>query len=468
MRRAAFNSSAIAVGEIVGKLASLALVAVLARRGGASAVGLWIFAQSLCQITTMPVDFGLDRWLLRRIAADRAEYLARFPVVLGIKAALVVPCAALTWLLLVALGTGHTERIVVLVVFGGFLLDAISRLVDHVFSAVDRGALIAPGTIVQRVLAAGLGIAALETGHDLVWVAGAYVIGSAASAAVFAFLLHRHVGSPGWRVRLGGWREVVRGSVPFAAQDVLTVLLFRVDIVILSALATTAVVGDYGGAYRLLEATMFIASSLTGGFVAMFTYLRRDSEPTVQGVFAGAIRLAVAVLTPIALVFALLAPDVIRIFYGSDLGGAVTPLRLLAPVVVLLGVVALTSSLIVSREDPRAITKLTAIVTALNVALNLALIPPLGADGAALAMLVTEVVFLAAALRLAHRLVGPVPWARSLAGVLAGAAAMAIALVALHDRWLLAGAVGTVAYGVVLLLVERLTRAGPAAAAAGP
>jgi O-antigen/teichoic acid export membrane protein len=220
-------------------------------------------------------------------------------------------------------------------------------------------------------------------------------------------------------------------------------------------MATATAVGNYGAAYRLLEATMFIATSLTGGFVAMFTYLNHESKPSIQGAFTGSIRLACAALVPIALVFGLLADDVIDVFYGDELAGAASCLRLLAPVVVLLALVVLTSSLIVSRESPRRIVGVTAAVTVLNVALNVALIPLLGAEGAAVSMLVTELVFSAVALRLAHRLIGSAPWLRSLAGVIAGAAIMALLTHLLREHWLVAGVAGVLGYAAALLVVDR-------------
>ena len=62
-------------------------------------------------------------------------------------------------------------------------------------------------------------------------------------------------------------------------------MLFRLDTVILSLMATLAAVGRYGAAYRLLEASLFITYALMGAFVPMYTYLDEDSEPTVGGAF---------------------------------------------------------------------------------------------------------------------------------------------------------------------------------------
>ena len=70
--------------------------------------------------------------------------------------------------------------------------------------------------------------------------------------------------------------------------------------------------------------------------------------------------------------------------YGADFADAAEPLRILAPVVVMLGLVTLCSSLIISRRSPRTMVPITAAMVAVNVVLNLVLIPSLEDDGAAI------------------------------------------------------------------------------------
>ena len=53
----------------------------------------------------------------------------------------------------------------------------------------------------------------------------------------------------------------------------------RADVLLLAALASDAVVGIYGSAYRLFEATTFIDVALAGAFTAMYTYLGHDTTP---------------------------------------------------------------------------------------------------------------------------------------------------------------------------------------------
>jgi O-antigen/teichoic acid export membrane protein len=226
-------------------------------------------------------------------------------------------------------------------------------------------------------------------------------------------------------------------------------------VLLLSLLATSATVGVYGAAYRLLDATAFIGASLSGAFSAMYTYLGPDTAPTIRSIFQRSVKFALITLIPFGVTFGVLAEPLCRTLFGDDLASAAEPLRYLAAVVVMFGVVVLCGSLIVSRQDPMRMLVIVAAAGALNVALNLALIPPLGAEGAALAMLIAETAYLAAAATLAVREVGGVNALQTLAAPLAAGAAMGLVMWPLEGVLLVALAAGGLVYLALYALVDR-------------
>jgi O-antigen/teichoic acid export membrane protein len=193
----------------------------------------------------------------------------------------------------------------------------------------------------------------------------------------------------------------------------------------------------------------------------MYAYLQRDSDPTIQGAFQRSLKMSLLLLVPCAVVFGTLPEFVSRTIFGSHLEAASASLRILAPVVVLIGLVTLSSSLIVSRRDPRTILVLSGAMTLLNVVLNLALIPSIEERGAAIAMLVTEAVFLALALAMAIRTLGTrLDWLSMAAAPLLAGLAMAAVTLALRHTPGLALAAGVVVYPVVFTVAERLISPG--------
>jgi O-antigen/teichoic acid export membrane protein len=152
--------------------------------------------------------------------------------------------------------------------------------------------------------------------------------------------------------------------------------------------------------------------------------------------------------------------DLCRLFFGDDLGAAGDSLRLLAPVVVLFPLIVQSTNLVLSRANPMSVVRVVAIVAIVNVIANAALIPPLEDQGAALAMLISEVIYLGLALRLSLPLTGGVDWRSMLPAPLVAGAAMALVLWALSGTLVLALAAGTVAYLAVYAALDAIVAPG--------
>jgi O-antigen/teichoic acid export membrane protein len=451
--RVAFNTIVRAVGEVVGKLASLVLFAALGRTLGEDGLGVFVFGLSFAIIVLIPIDLGFDRNLVREVAADRSRIAPLTGTVLTCKFALMVPAMAVALVVVWLLDLAPTTRDVVLIMLLGQVFESLGRTAAYVFMALERSGALSVGVVVQRVLAAGLGIAALAGGLGVSAVAWAYTIGAVAGLTVSCVLLNPHF--PLRRLRPGRLSsgEMVR-TATFALQDIATLLLFRVDAVILAAMASTAAVGRYGAAYRIFESTWFITVALFGAFVAMFSYLDATTQPTLKATLERAMKLSFVTLVPCTVAFALSSTAIIRAVFGADLAGAAGPLRILAPAVVLLGVGAMATTFLMSQRRARPVLWISLAAVVVNIGLNVALIPGLDARGSAVAMLVTEAGIAAAAVVVVDRVLGGLPWPQMLASTVAAGVAMA-AVIALLGYGIGALVAGVAAYLVVLIAVER-------------
>jgi O-antigen/teichoic acid export membrane protein len=454
--RAILNTLFRSSGEVVGRMGSLVLFAVAGHVLGRDGLGAFVFAVAFLGVVSVLVDLGLDRYLLRAIAREHAAFDRLFFNVFALKLALAVPFFGVALAVLGLVGSGRHAFFTTLALAPGVLCDSLARTQYSAFMGRERSGPPAMADTIQRIFSAALGIAALEAGLGVVAVAGAYSAGSALGVAIGFLQLPRTIGMPPLRVEPPTWRSLASRSVPFATQDIFSTLLSRADVLIIALIATQIDVGVYGAAYRLFESTVFVTYALAGAYAAMFTYLQSDSEPPLQLAFQRAVKLAVILLTPIAVVYSTLGGPICTLIYGHSFGDASTPLAILGPGVVLLGVGTLGNSLMVSREDPKRMIPVSAAMAALNIALNFALIPPFGPRGAAIAMLATEVAFAIWVLRLARSAAGALRSRAVLAGTVPAAGAMTALALALHSHLALALPASAAVYVVVLVCAERV------------
>lgn len=444
-----------AFGELVGKLMVLAFMVVLAREVGAAELGVFVFAVAWGELTVALLGPGLDGALLRRVAGERSLLQRMTGDVLTLKAMRAVPLLLASWAPLWALGYATDTRVVVVVMTLAFALDIMNYTFVCVFEAVERSDLAGLTLMLQRIVSSGLGIAALAAGYGVRTVAFAYLAASTVALVAAGAALARKVARPRIGSTPAGRKEASRAGRPFAVQEVLSGGLARLDVVIISLLATPGVVGVYGAAYRLLEASLVVSTAVMGAFVAMYTYLDPATEPPLPRVFARSVKLVIVLLTPIAVVMAAVPGDLLELIYGPGFGTGAGAVRALAPAVVLLGVVVLTTAFVLARRDPRLLTRCFAAALALNIVLNLALVPGLGATGAALAMLATEALLVVLTLWLAAPEVGRLKVKGIVGACVVAGAAMAVVLVAAPGPLIVTLLLASVCYFAVLILVEH-------------
>lgn len=453
--RAARNTFWRALGEITGKFASLVLFAAMARKLGQSEVGVFVFAFAFGQIATMPAGLGADRWLLRHVAKDRGRR-GELANVLALKLVVALPVFAVAFGVIALVGDDARTREAVFLIMPGLLLESMMRSHFAVFNALERGDLLSGCLVLQRWAAAGIGILALVAGLGVVAVAASYTAGAALGCALAFWLLRSHFGAAPPPSRPRRWGALIRRSAPFAVQDLLGEGLARGDAILLSTLATQAATGRYGAAYRLLEATFFLGSAVNGAFAAMYSYLSHDSDPPLRVAYQRSLKLLVAALVPVAVAVGVLAEPVARLLFGGGFADAADPLRWLAPCIVLMGVVYLSTSLIVSRGRPRVIVWVTAAMLLLNLALNAVLIPEYEDVGAAMAMLGTNAVSAVIVVGMANRRAGGISFPATLASPLLAGAAAAAVMLALDDVFIAALAAGGAVYAALFLALERI------------
>jgi O-antigen/teichoic acid export membrane protein len=453
--RAVRNTVVRAVSDLAGKVLSFVLFAVLARTLGQTAVGIYFFGLAFIQLAAVPVDLGLDRLLLRRVSEDRGATRELLWDVLGVKLALAVPVIPIVVLIVNVAGYDADTRATVYVLTLAMVVEALSRALQAVFMANERNELLATYFIFQRLVGTAVGLVALALGYGVVLVAIGYAVGAVAGLVVAAALMARVLGFPRLHLDRARWPSLARASLPFAVHESFTLMLLKLDAVMLSLLSTQAAVGRYGVASRLYESTFFVTFAITGAVAPMYVYLTRDSSPTVGAVFERSVKLSMVVLVPCSVAFVALGEPLIVLFFGESFRDAGRTLSLLGPSAVLMGTIGLCSTMISLRMNPVTMVRLTSAMVVLNVVANLVLQPAYGDRAAAAVMTGTLAVFMVAALRTAGDGVGGVPLGRLLPGpLLAGAAMLAVVLVI--DPLGLAIAAGVAVYTGVLLLVEHL------------
>jgi O-antigen/teichoic acid export membrane protein len=320
------------------------------------------------------------------------------------------------------------------------------------FQAYERLEFIPIALISQRTLIAGVGIAALLAGADVVVVAAVYLAGTCFGFLLALTLLRTRLVRPALRIEPRRWWPLMKAASAIGLAGVFAVVLFRVDMTMLAAFKGATIVGHYAAAYRLLEATLFISWSVSSAVYPVFSRLTPATDPPVGFVFERGIKLGLALTLPLATGVLVLAEPVIDLLYGDAYSESVGALRLLAPAIALYPVCYITASFLVSQNRQRALLVVYAFVAVENIAANFVLIPWLSLYGAALGTSVSTVLVAGGFLAFAGQ---RLDYARILGGPVLASAIAACVMVLLRESFPAAVVSAAVVYVGVLVLFER-------------
>ena len=191
------------------------------------------------------------------------------------------------------------------------------------------------------------------------------------------------------------WGPMLREAIPLAIGLALTIAMMKIDVLMLSLMDTFDAVGQYSVGYKFsdiidtfaLAAAAPVSTLLVAAWPAKLGVFRQRSRSAAM-IFAVAGAVCVVAFWPSA-------DPIIRLLYGERFAAAAPAARLLVVGAALMSLIVLGIFLLTSAGKQRYYPAIALLGLALNVGLNLVLIPRMSYDGAAISTVVTWVVTVA-------------------------------------------------------------------------
>lgn len=363
--------------------------------------GLYFALLNLSYLTQIVNDFGIQSFNNRHISQHPHLLPKYFPNLLAIKGLLSLTYVLLT-LLIAWWGLGYDYSVMplllvlllnqVLVQMILFLRSNVSGLgfyrLDSVLSSLDKLLMLGTcgavlwGKVVPLTL---MSFAFSQTIALLVTLVVVYVV-----LRRLTVLPLRPSWSKNWRAGRPALLMLFRQSMPYALVVLLMFAYSRMDAVILERMAGEAQADIFAGAFRLLDACNMFGYLFASLLLPMFARLMKQHEPlrplvslSFKLIWAGSITLSAAIF-----------------FFRAELLQWMMPHRALEARFDVLGVLIwafvpisvthIFSTLLTARERLMEMNRYFLMAVALDVGLNLFLIPEYQSLGAAVAALSTQ------------------------------------------------------------------------------
>jgi len=386
------NSVLVVGARALAKLAVFIVVVLLWRHLGADNYGR--FAAMIVYVTLVGVvaDLGLQTVFIRDASRDRTaftRYLANL-----LSARLLLSLVALVILAVALRLLSPTLFPYTLAAFALLLTTSYSSLLRAVFYIRGRLGYEAIAIVAESIVLLALTIVAINRGatwDGFLWV---YTI-SYLFTCLFAFAVLRWRWHERVAVRLEPVfvRRLLTAGLPLALGFTVTTVYAQLDIVLLQLFKTFQMVGWYSAANKYIDAVAWIPQSAMGVIFPALSLLGASDRRRLAFAYEKSFKMLALLGLPLAVGLGVLAGPIVHFTRGFE--QSIPALRILAPSVVLLFVNNAFIYTLTAINRQLDFTRLALFTLAVNVVLNLALIPPFGYLGAAAASTVTEIALFA-------------------------------------------------------------------------
>jgi O-antigen/teichoic acid export membrane protein len=468
------SSSLMLTAQLTTATFTAVLTLYLVRALGPHEYGLFALALSVGALVLLPADFGISA-SAQRFIAERREDAAGVTAVLARALRLKVVVSGVVCGALFALagpiadiyghpGLAWPLRGMALAVLGQSLMAFFSGA----FIALARVAVNVRIVLAESATEAGASIALVALGGAAAGAAFGRAIGYGTGTLIALALAVRWLGLRPGRLRDGAGSDTRRlagyAGALFVVDTAYT-LFNQIDVLLIGVYLPASAAGLFQAPVRLTTLFLYPALALSQGLAPRLAGRADSAEGRAR--FAVAARvLTLGYLAVIAPLIAWATP-IVHLVLGAGYGGSAAVLRGLAPFVFLASLGNLLSLSVNYLGAARRRVPLALATFAINLLLDIALIPRIGIIAGAIATDVAYAVYVGGHARICRDLLGlslrdvgrTIVWGNAAAAAATGVlVAFGTAHLTIAD-WVLGGLSGLAAFGAVLVLSGEVTLA---------
>jgi O-antigen/teichoic acid export membrane protein len=404
MTRIAKNTSILLFQQVITWASTFVLMLFLPRYLGPVEFGRLYLAQSVRDIFIILVTFGGNYLVAKAVSREKEKTGQIFTDIVAMRFTFAVISIAAMMAFASIVGYPGEVRMMILIFGVGMLWQGAMATLFGCFMGHELIKYTSVGSIAERVFVSVIGVAAILLGAGGTLISIIIVVGTLLNFIILARYSKIIIPSLP-RPRWSGVKMQVRNGVPYFMFAVFSTIYYRIDTLMLSKLAPEAVVGWYGGAYRLFDVWNFFPAILTTTVYPVLSRLWMEGEAQHKRTMHKSLEIMLMVGVPLSFGAIFFAENIIGLFYGLQAySPSVRVLQILSAGLIFLYIDMSLGTTLLSSDKQKQMSLISLFAIPFNVGLNFLLIPYFqrtlanGGLGSALTTMVTEMCIMTAML----------------------------------------------------------------------
>ncbi|HUW92130.1 MAG TPA: oligosaccharide flippase family protein [Bacteroidales bacterium] len=376
---------------------------------GEEAYGFYFSLFSFSVLFTLVLDMGLSGFNNRAVSADPSRVKLYFGNVLLLRLVLTVVYFAITLTAAWLMGySGRQISLLLILMLNQFMasltlwlrsnISGMQYLIlDSLLSMADRLLMI---IICSLLLWGGM----TASPFRIEWFVWSQTAAYFTVMAVSFVIVIRRGGVSAIRPDASVLRGIIVSGLPYALVVFTMTIYWRIDSVLIERLLPDGAVraGYYAQAFRLFDAFSMIPVMFGSLLLPIFSkeHAAGNDITPLASMASGMLLVPVGI---IAVTMATFSKEILDLLYTSSVESAVQPFRILMVTLIPVGLTYIYSTMMTAAGLIRKLGLITGTALAVNLSLNLLLIPSLAGTGAAVASLAAQLIVASLCIIAVHR-----------------------------------------------------------------
>jgi O-antigen/teichoic acid export membrane protein len=390
------NTSFLMAGTLLQRVLSFFTSILITRYFGPERYGQFTFILALVTIVAVFWDFGLNTLFIRDVSRDRSiapEYSGNVIVLKTVLLFVTFP-AMLIYLKLLNYSHLVIESTIYFAV-GNFIFS-LTGIFESIFSAWKRLDYSAILNVLRALLLLVMVIVIVEFTGSLLGMVLCYFFSFVGVFVASLLILKRSFVLPSFKgVSIRVLRNLIIKAFPYLMTSVVSIILFKIDHLMISKMSGDVELGLYGAAYTLFEIIIafFPMMIMRSAFPVLCEKYHTD-VPAMIKLYNKLLKTLLFFGLPISCGTAMLGRDFMVTLFGNDYASGGILMSVLGCAIWVFFITNLLGWTMVAINKQMLVLYSGIMAMVANVIINIFIIPVLGALGSAIATLVCEMMAL--------------------------------------------------------------------------
>jgi len=392
-RRITVNFLSLTSAEIISKSLQLIIFVYLARALGKDDFGIFSFGISFALLIVIIANFGLNTLLVREIS--RKKKLASKYVSNAFVSKIMLSTLTLlsTYIFLNLMGYSDKAKLVAYIMVSFAIIQSFTDLFYSVFRAFERMHYDAFIKVLRMLILILLVYFAIKNNLGLIISSLIFPLTEILMLLLAASISYTKFIKLSLEFDYIFSRNLLKKSSLFCLSLTFASIFTYIDLVMLSKIKSTTEVGIYAVSANIIIALIFIPVMYGNAIFPVISRFYISSKKSLKFAYERSFKYMLIIGLPLSAGIYLLSSKIILLLYGNEYIASVIVLNILAGYLFLrfLNVVSGFTLSSINKQGSRVFSQ--GIAALINIILNIILIPAYGFVGAAVATLITEIIF---------------------------------------------------------------------------